>query len=180
LEAGIIRALPISWSPDGRWIAFAQSTTTDLETRIFLLSTSTWQSERIESSPECQQEESPAFSHDGSSLAFACYLGNNESGLFIRRLNSRDTRKILLLTGFIEGTAWISGDQSIVYSLSDAKSMSLREVSVKTSSTKRLMYEEGNAFFPTVSATGRLALSPARPFMTSGEWTWVISRRRSD
>ena len=63
----------ISWSPDGKWIAFADRLPSEEHARIYLLSTETLETRRIPISPMCVSEGLPAFSHDGEYLAYWCF-----------------------------------------------------------------------------------------------------------
>ncbi|MGC1905421.1 MAG: winged helix-turn-helix domain-containing protein, partial [Candidatus Acidiferrum sp.] len=52
----------ISWSPDGKWLAFADRLPSEEHAKIYLLSTETLESRRIPTSPMCVTEGLPAFS----------------------------------------------------------------------------------------------------------------------
>ena len=72
----------ISWSPDGRWIAFSDWLPQDNHTGIYLLSTETWETERIPNGPKCLGQVQPAFSHSGEYLAYWCFRSGNEAVLY--------------------------------------------------------------------------------------------------
>jgi Tol biopolymer transport system component len=154
-------ALPISWSPDGQWIAFADAADGNLDSQISLLSTATWQSERIRSWPGCQQENSPSFSHDGKYLAFACFMGKNECALYRWQFKRGAPEKIVSVQGFVYGIAWSADDNDLIYTLWDSAAPGLREVSIKTGAVRQLAFT-GSAFFPSISAGDHLAFITAK------------------
>src|SRR5277367_6423517 len=59
----------ISWSPNGKWIAFADVAPGEEHLRIYLLSTETGDTERIPNTSKCLGQVLPAFSHSGDHLA---------------------------------------------------------------------------------------------------------------
>jgi hypothetical protein len=61
----------ISWSPDGKWIAFADRLPPEERYRIYLLSMETLEIRRIPINPMCFSEGLPVFSHNGE---YTCIL----------------------------------------------------------------------------------------------------------
>ena len=86
----------ISWSPDGRWIAFSDLYQETEHGRIYLLSTETWEPKRIPSLPDCVGEGLPAFSHNGKYLAYWCFRSINEWGLYSLPLSGGQPKLISL------------------------------------------------------------------------------------
>jgi Tol biopolymer transport system component len=58
----------ISWSPDGKWIAF-NNVSGDEHAMMSLLSTETLETERLPNGANCLKQGQPAFSHGGEYLA---------------------------------------------------------------------------------------------------------------
>jgi Tol biopolymer transport system component/DNA-binding winged helix-turn-helix (wHTH) protein len=171
----LVRALPISWSPDGQWIAFADVADGSVHSRISLLSTATLRSEPIRSWPGCQQEDSPSFSHDGKSLAFACFMGKNDSALYRWQVKSGELEKIAAVQGFVYGVAWTPDDNDLIYALQDGATPGLREVSIKTGSVRQLGFT-GSALFPAVSSGGHLSFVTT----TSQHELWRLDLRHPE
>jgi len=141
--------LPISWSPDGRWIAF-----TDFEragkATISLLSTETWESKRLSNPPQCLMAYSPQFSHSGESLAYVC----DQSGLYSGLLTGAQPKQIA--SSFrdepLRGTAWSSDDSALLY----WGQSGIHEISIGDGAEKQLEFSGDASFqsWPTFSVKG--------------------------
>ena len=68
LDAQVHSPSPISWSPDGRWIAF-NNVPGDEHAMMSLLSTETLETDRLLNGANCLEQGQPAFSHGGAYLA---------------------------------------------------------------------------------------------------------------
>jgi Tol biopolymer transport system component len=149
----------ISWSPDGKWIAFADRTPEEEHAKIYLLSTDTLETKRIPISPMCVGEGLPAFSHNGEYLAYWCFRSDYEAGLYSLPLPDGKPKMIAPFWAFPKGLTWSADDKKLVYSVGKVRSYELGEVTVANGSTKQLSFE-GSAELPTVSPKGdKLAYS---------------------
>jgi Tol biopolymer transport system component/DNA-binding winged helix-turn-helix (wHTH) protein len=161
----------ISWSPDGKWIAFADAMPEDEHARIYLLSTETLETRQIPISPMCIGEGLPAFSHNGEYLAYWCLRGGFDAVLYSLRIPGGQPKTISSFRAFPNGLTWSAGDEKLIYSLfplGSGFSDELGEVTVENGSTKQLAFA-GSAMLPTVSAKGnKLAYSSL--FTNSGIW----------
>jgi Tol biopolymer transport system component/DNA-binding winged helix-turn-helix (wHTH) protein len=154
----------ISWSPDGKWIAFADAAQKEEQGRIYLLSTDTLQARQIPISPTCIGEGMPAFSHNGEYLAYWCFLMNNGKALLqALPIPGGQPKTISSSLAFPNGLTWSADDEKIIYSLYSVGSgnftSELGEVTVANGSTKKLAFA-GSAMLPTTSLGGdKLAYS---------------------
>ena len=158
----------ISWSPDGKWIAFADVAPEVEHERIYLLSTETLDTRQIPVSPKCDCEGMPAFSHNGEYLAYWC-SGNvgDERGLYSLPLPDGKPRMIASIRAYPNGLTWSADDKRLIYSFWDV-SYKLGEVTVANSSIKPLRFV-GSAAQATVSPKGdKLAFSA--PYSGSSIW----------
>ena len=152
----------ISWSPDGKWIAFANVLPGEDHASIHLLSVETLETRQIPMSPKCFGEGLPAFSHSGEHLAYWCFRSVAETVLYSLPTPEGKPKLIAIFREFPEGLTWSADDKRLIYSLhpfGDDGSPELGEVNVADGSTKRLAFA-GSAFRPTVSRKGdKLAYS---------------------
>jgi Tol biopolymer transport system component/DNA-binding winged helix-turn-helix (wHTH) protein len=148
----------ISWSPDGRWIAF-NNVPPDEHATMSLLSTETLETDRPLNGGNCLEQGQPAFSHGGEYLAFWCFRTEGEAGLYSLPLPDGKPKMIGPFRAFPQGLTWSADDEKLIYSHWNTSSFQLGEVTVATGSVKRLALE-GSAQLPTVSPKGdKLAYS---------------------
>jgi Tol biopolymer transport system component/DNA-binding winged helix-turn-helix (wHTH) protein len=161
----------ISWSPDGKWIAFADVVPEDGHARIYLLSTETLETRQIPISPMCIGEGLPAFSHNGEYLAYWCLREGFDAVLYSLSIPGGQPKMISSFRAFPNGLTWSADDKKLIYSLfplGNGFSDELGEVTVENGSTKQLAFA-GSAMLPTVSVKGnKLAYSSL--FTNSGIW----------
>jgi Tol biopolymer transport system component/DNA-binding winged helix-turn-helix (wHTH) protein len=154
----------ISWSPDGKWIAFADRAPEEEYGRIYLLSTETLETKQVPISPNCVGEGLPAFSHDGEYVAYWCYLSENgEAILQSSPIRGGQPKTIPPSRRFPNGLTWSADDEKLIYSLisiaNGTTSSELSQVTVANGSTNQLAFT-GGAMLPAVSPrNGKLAYS---------------------
>jgi Tol biopolymer transport system component/DNA-binding winged helix-turn-helix (wHTH) protein len=150
----------ISWSPDGRWIAF-NNVPRDGHAVMSLLSTEELETDRLLNGANCLEQGQPAFSHGGEYLAYWCFRTEGEAGLYSLPLPDGKPKMIGPLRAWPQGLTWSADDEKLIYSDWNTRSYQLGEVTVATGSVKRLALE-GSAQLPTVSPKGdKLAYSSA-------------------
>jgi Tol biopolymer transport system component/DNA-binding winged helix-turn-helix (wHTH) protein len=150
----------ISWSPDGEWIAFADSVPEEEHARIYLLSTERLETRRIPLSPMCVAEGLPAFSHNGEYLAYWCFREDYRAQLYSLSLPDGKPKMMTPFWVVPSGLTWSADDKKLIYSRWYGYSGGqFSEVAVADGSEKRLALEEGGEL-PTVSPKGdKLAYS---------------------
>ncbi len=156
LPAGPFSA--ISWSSDGKWIAFADRLPNEEFRSIHLISPETLDTRTLPNPPDCVVEAQPAFSHKGDNLAFWCIRSFNESALYSVLVPDGQPKIISQFRSFPQGLTWSADDRALIYSI-DSQHPELGQVEVASGSVKRLPFA-GDAELPTVSSNvGRLAFS---------------------
>ena len=152
----------ISWSPDGKWIAYSDllAGKAGLEdVGIFFLSTDTLETRRLSNPPNCFNTATPRFSHNGEYLAFWCLRSVNDSGLYSVTLPSGEPRMIATMPDFPSGLTWSADDKRLISSAVSGEQGQLIDVTVADGSFRRLAFA-GNSHLPTVSQRGdKLAYS---------------------
>jgi Tol biopolymer transport system component/DNA-binding winged helix-turn-helix (wHTH) protein len=148
----------ISWSPDGKWIAFADVAPGEEYAKIYLLSTETLETKQVSISPKCVGEGLPAFSHNGEYLAYWCFLSENGGAvLYSLPIRGGQPKTISPSLAFPNGLTWSADDEKLIYSLYTAVNgnltSALGEVTFANGSTKQLAFA-GGAMLPTVSSRG--------------------------
>jgi Tol biopolymer transport system component/DNA-binding winged helix-turn-helix (wHTH) protein len=116
-HASFDRSMRISWSPDGKTIAFADSPFAGGHKRLQLLSLETLASTAIEHDEHCVEEILPAFSPDGKQLAYACSLSSREGefGLSVATADGRAPRMIKESSGWLKALDWQGDGKSLLF-----------------------------------------------------------------
>ena len=145
----------VSWSLDGKWIAFADELSEGRDViRMYLLSTETLETKQAPIGPKCDEQGMPAFSHNGEYLAYWCIQHpNDEARLYSVPLPDGEPKMIATFREIPSGLTWSADGKRLIYSVWNARSYILGEVSVANGSVKRLDFAE-NASQPTVSSKG--------------------------
>jgi Tol biopolymer transport system component/DNA-binding winged helix-turn-helix (wHTH) protein len=130
----------ISWSADGKWIAFGDESPDRNHIRTYLLSPETLATMPTPINPTCVEERQPAFSHDGKYLAYWCFRNDYQAQLYFFSLPDGKPKVIApFWEDLPTGLTWSADDTKLIYSRSkNYESDELFELSVATGSTKQL------------------------------------------
>jgi Tol biopolymer transport system component/DNA-binding winged helix-turn-helix (wHTH) protein len=161
-NASFDRSMHISWSPDGRIIAFADSPFPGGHKRLQLLSLETLQSTPIEHDDKCIEEVLPAFSPDGKQLAYACSLASHQGkfGLSVATADGRATRIIKESSGWLNGLEWGADGKTLIFTEHHTGEDHgiLRELNIENGSVRDRIFSANSAFSDDFSVrAGRLA-----------------------
>jgi Periplasmic component of the Tol biopolymer transport system len=144
----------ISWSPDGKWIAFPDLLPGVDPAMIYLLSPETLEERRIPNGPKCSFQGAPEFSHSGDYLAFACFRSKDEFEFYSLALASGQAQKVSSILGFVHGLTWSANDKDLISILApNFPTNQLSEISVANGSLRHIALTS-NAEQPAVSAKG--------------------------
>ena len=148
-------AASISWSPDGKWIAFGESLPDKPEDRVFLLSLSTLEVRQMRHDPQCLQEATPKFSHSGMEFAHLCIRNTNEFELRTASPTGDFLHRVASFSRIPAGFTWSEDDRRLIVSEDtyEYDSPFLYEIEVADGSSRRLPFAS-NASAPDASAHG--------------------------
>ena len=132
-------SLRISWSPDGKRIAFADAPVSGGHRRLHLLSLDTLESKQIEHNETCLEEGMPAFSHDGKQLAYSCYTTSGDFGMFIATATGAEPRLIKAFPGYVDSPVWTPDDKKFIF-LPGWDRLTLRELTLASGSERPLPF----------------------------------------
>src|SRR5215467_11326204 len=159
-RAPYVGVTPISWSPDGKWIAFAESSTTEFGDRISLLSVETLEVHAWPHNPRCTHEAQPKFSHSGRSLSYSC-VGHQFVEIFTVPLAGGTPQLVVALADGLFGSEWSADDTRLVFSQRSPEGADLKEVDLSNDAVRQFL-SSSPASWPSISAQGnRLAYSVA-------------------
>ncbi len=171
----ILSASALSWSPDGKVLAYSETPPGGPVT-MWLLSVENLQKTRIEPAVACQDAWNPTFSPDGKTLAFACSSSIGVWSIYAQPLSGGAATRVASATGFPGGLCWTPDGSRIVFATAThpGSGGELWQVSTSGSSPERLLFAQ-DAYSPSFSRRGnRLAF--ARRFETIDIWRIDLSQ----
>jgi Tol biopolymer transport system component len=107
----------ISWSPDGKLLAYIDhppNSAAGTTLRLYLLTLDNL--DRKEVNTGCDAVFAPSFSPRADLLAWVCADSSNDFSLNLQELSDHSTRRLFLRRGGIGGIAWSSDGRRIVFS----------------------------------------------------------------
>jgi Tol biopolymer transport system component len=149
-------ATPISWSPDGKWLAFADPLPSEPLDRMFLLSMQSLEIVPIRHNPACLHEAAPTFSHDGKQLAYICVHSTEWLDLYSMPVSGGPSKFIHKFNGPFGRVAWTADDTRLIADPPVDTEDHLVEISVNDGSSRTLSFAT-KASWPAITSNGRLA-----------------------
>ena len=143
----------ISWSPNGKSIAFSDLLPDSRQERLYLLSLETLESKGIPRAANCLNEGLPAFSHDGKQLAYNCAINSLEEGIYSVAIEGGAPKRIATISGWPSSIAWTGDDQRLVFAVDHGGGGELFELTVADGSSRKLPFGRGFAW-PAISRMG--------------------------
>ena len=153
-------AAPINWSPDGKWIGYADLEIGRHGDRAYLLNVETLETHEFPHDPACRHEGDLTFSHSGQELAILCVHNTAEFEYLITDLQGKSRRSLTTRHEYQHGLAWSADDQSLIVAAVSANRDAVYEIRVSDGEVHKLPGLEGE--WPAISNDGRkLAISAA-------------------
>ncbi|MFX0145831.1 MAG: LpqB family beta-propeller domain-containing protein, partial [Candidatus Hodarchaeota archaeon] len=145
----------LSWSPDGRFLAFEDKESPEGRYGIFLLSVATREKQRV---PIIALESldllGPAFSPDGQTLAFFGTAGVNLGDFYVASVGGGEAKRLTFDGEPTGGLAWTADGREIVFSSARSGGLSLWRISAAGGTPEHLGALGGGALLPAISRQG--------------------------
>jgi Tol biopolymer transport system component/DNA-binding winged helix-turn-helix (wHTH) protein len=154
-------AAPLSWSPDGKWIAYA-----DVEEngqpgdRMFLLNVDTLESHEFPHDPSCNHEGDLTFSHNGRQLSLLCVHSLTSFEYFVSDLEGKSKRSLTAVRDFPSGLAWSGDDTYLILSRALEAGPELHRLGVSDGTIRKIALAAGgispaiSGIWPAISKDG--------------------------
>jgi len=151
-------AAPINWSPDGKWIGYADKEVGRPGNHAYLLNVETLESHEFPHDPDCRHEADLTFSHSGQELAILCVNNSAEFDYLITDLQGKSRRSLTTRHEYPFGVAWSADDQSLIVAAFNANGDAVYEIRVSDGEVHKLPGVAGE--WPAISNDGhKLAIS---------------------
>jgi Tol biopolymer transport system component/DNA-binding winged helix-turn-helix (wHTH) protein len=151
-------AAPLSWSPDGKWLAYADTENGRPGNRAFLLNMETFESHEFPHDPSCLHDAYLTFSHSGQELAVLCVHNTADYEYLVTDLEGKSKRSLATSHDFLSGLVWTGDDRSLILAPFDPQSEEFYEIQVNDGRVHKLSMTSGS--WPAISRDGhKLAVS---------------------
>jgi eukaryotic-like serine/threonine-protein kinase len=136
-EVGFTGTGHLSWSPDGKLLAYSDRRSRSEAASIFLLSLDSLEVRRLTSPLRSKGDFNPEFSPDGNTLAFARSSQGVES-IYAIPVSGGEERRLTSATTYKEGLAWTPSGREIVF----ADAGWLWKISLRGGEPERLQFSQ--------------------------------------
>jgi Tol biopolymer transport system component/DNA-binding winged helix-turn-helix (wHTH) protein len=156
----------LSWSPDGKFIATAESSAKKKPSHIVLFSPETGEKRNLTTPPDQYWADStPAFSPDSKFVAFVRENTPITGDIYVVPITGGEPRRVTydnarhtFSNAIVGGVAWTADGKEIVFSSTRGGTPSLWRVGISGGEPERLAVGGDNTFYPSISLRGnRLA-----------------------
>lgn len=144
---------PLTWTPDGKWIGYAEALPNEDKDRIFWISVDSLEVHAKPHNPACLHEAQPDYSHSGNEYGYACVHNTGEFEIYSVAKDG-EPKHIVTTHDFLERWAWSADDKHLILSVRTATGAAFYEADVSDGVTRRLSVGP-DASEPAVSPTGR-------------------------
>ena len=159
----------LSWSPDGKRLIFPDGKTSHSRSMIYALDLGTMQAKPITSpSEKVDGDYSPAFSPDGTRIAFARGTEGFVRDVYVMDAGGGEPRRLTYDNRYVSSLAWTADGNAIIFSSDRAGKTSLWRTELSGGEPRRLPFGE-DALAPAVSPGGMMLAYAQR----SAKWSTV-------
>jgi Tol biopolymer transport system component len=151
----------LSWSPDGKLLAFADEISPDSPDSVFLFEVATRARRKLTDPPaQISGDSTPAFSPDGRTLAFVRWVTSGVSDLYLAPVVGGEPKRITFDKATIRGLAWTLDGEGIVFASERRGVSSLWRVAARGGEPELVEAIGSSVQYPVVSPRGdRLAFT---------------------
>ncbi len=146
-------AAPLSWSPDGKWIAYADVENGQPGDRMFLLNMDTLESHEFPHDPSCNHEGDLTFSHSGTQLALLCVHSLTSFEYFVTDIEGKSKRSLTTVRDFPSNLAWSGDDKYLILSRGLETGAELHKLAVSDGTIRKVALT-ASGIWPTISRDG--------------------------
>ena len=144
----------ISWSPDGKWLAFPGDVDSDLAqelpaSHVHLLNVDTSERRVLARPDACVTAVAPTFSPVRDELAYYCGVSGAFGAIYIQSLKDEKSKELMQFHGDMYGMVWSRDGNSILYGLNNYIWRLPRSGGVP----EKLLFSK-NGMMPALSPTG--------------------------
>ncbi len=160
----------IDWSPDGRWLALGDSRDNGFHSRIALLSLNEITMKYLTSPRDQEYDCEPAFSPDGSRVAFERgSIGGFGKDLFVVPVSGGEPRRLTFDNAWGGSPTWSQDGTEIVFSSNRGGPLNLWRISAAGGSLRPVAGVSALAYHPSIPRKGNL-LAYEHASVGSGIW----------
>jgi len=141
----------VSWSPDGRLLAYSGYAATG-NAHVYLVPLDSLSPQLLAPAPECVEAGEPAFSPDGKELALVCMSSAAVYAIYVFQLPHGPMRRLVSLMGNPRGLAWMPDGSRLILANDPGDGGELWEVSLEGQLTQLPFGEQASA--PAVASRG--------------------------
>jgi Tol biopolymer transport system component/DNA-binding winged helix-turn-helix (wHTH) protein len=147
-------ASPLSWSPDGKRIAYSDHAIGHTGNTNFLLNMESLETHELPHDPACIHEGNPTFSHSGRQLALLCVHSTANFEYFVADVSGNSKRSLASVHEFPTGIAWTADDKYLIVSRTLAMGPELDKLRVSDGSLQKIPVSM-NGSWPSITPDGR-------------------------
>ena len=159
-EGETVSVEPVSWHPNGKYLAYVDRVSPAHPASIFQLSMESRAQEQVTFSVANERDGFPVFSPDGRWLAFARSGGKGDE-IWLLPLPGGDLRRVVSENAPIHGLAWTGNSRSIVFSSNRAGQSQLWTIPLAGGNAQRVEQVREPAILPSL-ASGAAGLAFVR------------------
>jgi Tol biopolymer transport system component/DNA-binding winged helix-turn-helix (wHTH) protein len=144
----------LSWSPDGRKLAFTGYGANGLP-QVKFVSLDSLEIEPLSPMPDCLDAADPVFAPNGKQLALLCFSSMAVYSIYVMELPHGPMKSLATIMGYPHGLAWTRDGERLIFANNPGDGGELWQVTQDGELSQLPFGENGSA--PTVSRDGRVA-----------------------